>query len=120
MLMCDACGEGHEALDNLRRCEACAAREERLDLHPMQQIRWDGKDVIRYRKNAIVAQLLRTHPAMDLNTIALGGFTQEDRVQLTQLIGYSVLGSGELSHMPVSVVYEADRLAEQLTEGKGR
>lgn len=93
--------------------------------HPMQPIVWhqkpDGK-TIRFKPNEIVRALLdqRDDPArkgerpLDLNDIARMDFSQEDRMQFAQLIGYSVSGFGSLSYAHPETVAAADRIAEAL------
>jgi hypothetical protein len=119
---CYGCGAEHyadtKALDELNRCAVCADKENNLDPHPMQQVRWDGKGVIRFRKNAIVDHLLESHPTMDLNALACMEFSQEDRIQFAQLIGYSVSGFGDLSYSSIRVTHEADLKADELVKAK--
>jgi hypothetical protein len=83
-----------------------------IDPHVMQEI-VVVNDVIRFRENRIVRLLLDTGP-YNLNTLALMDFSDEDRMQLAQLIGCSVSGFGELSYAHPDVVAEADRRAEKL------
>jgi hypothetical protein len=69
--------------------------------HPTQPvIIKDG--VHRFKENKIVRALLEAASLgekLDLNMIACMDFSQEDRVQLAQLIGYSVAGFGSLSYV---------------------
>ncbi len=76
---------------------------------PMQPLCRRG-GVIRFKENAIVRYLLGTaHAAgVDFNTIALLGFSDEDRQQFAQLIGYSVSGYGDLFSDQPEVVAAAD------------
>jgi hypothetical protein len=53
--------------------------------------------VLRFKANAIVRFLLDAGP-YDMNTLAMMPFTDEDRRQFAQLIGYSVSGYGDLSY----------------------
>ncbi len=66
--------------------------------HPIQPLGDDGKGVVRFKANAIVQHLLDNGPH-DMNNIAMGNFSQEDREQFAQLIGYSQSGFGELSYV---------------------
>ena len=66
--------------------------------HPIQPLEDDGKGVLRFKKNAIVNFLL-DHGPFDMNSLAGMSFTQEDRQQFAQLIGYSLSGFGELSYV---------------------
>lgn len=56
---------------------------------PNQPIYLDDQGVSRFRKNAIVEYLLDAGP-VDLNQITLLPFSDEDRRQFAQLIGYPV------------------------------
>ena len=85
--------------------------------HPMQPIvNVDG--VHRFKSNAIVRYLLDAGP-FDLNKLAIMPFSQEDREQFAQLIGYSVSGYGELSYVRRKLVDEADAASAALMK-KGK
>lgn len=78
-----------------------------IPTHPIQPLVPDANDVIRFKANKIVTHLLkccenRTHA--DMNSIAAGDFSKEDRIQFAQLIGYSWSGAGDLSYMPADVI----------------
>lgn len=66
--------------------------------NPVQPLVIDDQGVKRFKANAIVTYLLDSHPSETMNTIALGGYTADDRRQFAQLIGYSHNGYGELSY----------------------
>ena len=80
-------------------------------------------DVRRFKANAIVAHILdwcagangavgykpQSLPAPSLNELAAMDFPREDRVQLAQLIGYSILGFGELSYVSDEDYERAER-----------
>jgi len=66
--------------------------------HPPQPLVRDKQDVVRFKSNAIVRFLLDAGP-FDLNQIAVIPFKAEDREQFAQLIGYSLVGFGELSYV---------------------
>ena len=90
--------------------------------HPQQPVGWDGAGVIRFKPNAIVQALLddcRRLGGLDLNGIGIGvargRYTNEDQIQLAQLIGYSVSGFGDLSYVPRSMVRQADRKAAKIS-----
>lgn len=55
----------------------------------------------RFKANAIVVHLLdvASRNGCDMNTLACMEFSDEDRVQLAQLIGYSLGGFGSLSYV---------------------
>lgn len=82
--------------------------------HPMQPIEKDDRGVARFKRNEIVIYLL-DNGGIDLNHLALMNFSDEDRMQLAQLIGYSVSGFGDLSYASAEVVAHADAIAEALT-----
>ncbi len=65
--------------------------------HPMQPIE-KIEGVTRFRENKIVRWLVDSRPN-SLNEIAMMEFSAEDRMQLAQLIGYSVSGYAELSYV---------------------
>lgn len=67
----------------------------------MQPLYIAGDGRIRFKENAIVRHLLTSAEkvGVDLNSIAMHDFSDEDRMQLAQLIGYSLGGYGELSYV---------------------
>jgi hypothetical protein len=84
-------------------------------MHPMQPIEIDEGGIARFRVNKIVRFLLDGGP-FDLNMIALMEFSDEDRMQLAQLIGYSVSGYNELHYASFESCEEADAKVEQLLD----
>lgn len=89
--------------------------------HPIQPLAPDARGTLRFRANAIVQHLLDTHPKCDLNTLARMDFTDDDRQQFAQLIGYSLDGYGELSSYVDDVAYGAAvRMAEGMAEPEAR
>lgn len=73
--------------------------------HPVQPIVTDADGTKRFHGNAIVRHLLDAGPSgMDYLAIML--FTDADRAQFAQLIGYSVCGFGELSYVSDATVPE--------------
>lgn len=66
--------------------------------HPVQPLVTDERGVIRFRKNTIVRFLLDAGP-FDMNRLALMDFSDEDRQQFAQLIGYTLGGYGDLSYV---------------------
>lgn len=86
--------------------------------HPMQPIVNDPHNVLRFKENKIVTFFLdaATEAGTTLNTIALMDFSQEDREQFAQLIGYSLSGYGELSYVSEETYATAYVMAET---GKG-
>ena len=81
--------------------------------HPVQPVEIiDG--IGRFKANKIVRWLLDTHPHADMNMIAVTPFSQEDRDQFAQLIGYSVGGYSELGYHDPCKAVEAQRQIEVL------
>ena len=66
--------------------------------HPQQPLIRDSDGILRFKQNAIVRYLLDMGPAT-LTLIAEIPFSNEDRVQFAQLIGYSLSGFGDLSYV---------------------
>jgi hypothetical protein len=64
----------------------------------LQPLVHDSQGVLRFKANAIVTFLLEAGP-FDMNKLAVMKFSQEDREQFAQLIGYSLEGFGELSYV---------------------
>lgn len=81
--------------------------------HPMQAIHLDSHGVARFQDNAIIQHLCDTG-AIDLNKLATMGFSNEDRMQLAQLLGYSVSGFGDLPYADPLVVRVADEIVEKI------
>jgi len=67
--------------------------------HPIQPLVKDKNGILRFKENAIVRHLLDTHPNCNLNDLACMDFTNDDRRQFAQLIGYSLSGYGDLSYV---------------------
>lgn len=66
--------------------------------HPIQPLVVNPDGVTRFKENAIVRYLL-DNSSITLNHIAARGFTDEDRQQFAQLIGYSLSGYSDLSYV---------------------
>lgn len=82
--------------------------------HPMQPVvNVDG--IHRYKQNAIVRYLL-DRGNIDLNQIAILPFSQEDREQFAQLIGYSVGGACDLDYMSNRICNRALRASERMND----
>lgn len=91
--------------------------------HPMQPIYVDTDGRHRFKKNAIVQFLLDNgkYDMNDLASLALfhDQFSDEDREQFAQLIGYSVSGFQELDYVSDEAWNEAQEKSEALKEGEG-
>lgn len=90
--------------------------------HPRQPIGWQDK-VIRFKENKIVSWMLdmgREGKKFDLHDIVMkhynGEFSNEDLIQLDQLIGYSVSSFGDLSYVPEEEAERCDEIAASLCE----
>lgn len=81
--------------------------------HPVQPLVRDAAGVIRFKANAIVRYLLESGTA-DMNKLAMLPFSQEDREQFAQLIGYSLSGFGDLSYVTDETYAVAARQVESV------
>ena len=91
--------------------------------NPIQPLANDASGVMRFKENAIVWYLLDTHHDCDMNKLAMMDFTNDDRQQFAQLIGYSLSGYSELlSYVDDYAYATAAKMAEspELTEDKAR
>jgi hypothetical protein len=86
--------------------------------HVMQQIEFDAEGVARFRKNAIVRHLLDAGP-FNLNSLAGLPFSDDDREQFAQLIGYSVCNFGELPYAANETVAAADDIVKHMRADRG-
>lgn len=66
--------------------------------HPMQPAGLDEHGVLRFKENKIIDYLFRSGK-LSLNEIAIMSFPEEDRMQVAQLLGYSLSGYGSLSYV---------------------
>jgi hypothetical protein len=64
----------------------------------MQPLVRDEDGRIRFKENAIIDWLFNAGK-LNLNEIAVMEFPAEDRMQLAQLLGYTIDGYGELSYV---------------------
>jgi len=75
----------------------------------------------RFVPNKIVQMLLDTHHSADMNTIAVMDFTDQERMQFAQLIGYSLGGFSELSYVDDKTYEAASNIAEEgMTDEEAR
>ena len=82
--------------------------------NPIQPPYTDERGVVRFKANAIVRFLLDAGP-IDLNKLAIMEFSDDDRMQFAQLIGYSLCGFGDLSYVSSDVYDAAEHMAEHGT-----
>ena len=87
--------------------------------NPMQPLAEDKHGTMRFKENAIVMALLDhgRRTSLGLNEIAGMDFTQDDRCQLAQLIGYSLSGYHELSYVSDEHAAEASAAAKKIAPG---
>lgn len=79
--------------------------------HPIQPLQMES-GVLRFKRNKIVEHLLNKG-GINMNDIARLDFSQEDREQFAQLIGYSHRGSGDLGYVSNEVWYAAQEMYEK-------
>ena len=97
-----------------QRARAAEAENERLQKevkkmnvkHPRQPVVMDNNGTERFKRNSIVRYLLDAGP-IDLNQLAIIPFSEEDRRQFAQLIGYSLCGYEELGYAEEEEVSDA-------------
>lgn len=75
--------------------------------HPVQPLGEDEAGTLMFKENAIVTYLLKTG-GTDMNKLAMMPFSDEDRQQFAQLIGYSLSGYGELSYVTDAAYVRAE------------
>ena len=78
--------------------------------HPIQPLRKEQDGIVRFKPNAIVRFLLDAGP-FDMNKLALMSFSNEDREQFAQLIGYSLSGFSELRYVSDKTYAAAKKMA---------
>jgi hypothetical protein len=91
------------------------------DAHPMQPIVFAPDGVIRFKENRIVTHLLdfATPLGCGMNQLAVLDFTDDERMQFAQLIGYSVSGYGDLRYASPESVQHADWIAAAMLAAQG-
>lgn len=80
--------------------------------HPIQPIYQDENGTLRFKANEIVKFLL-ANSGLDMQKIASMDFTNEDREQFVQLIGFSLSGFGDLSFVSDETYDSAEIMAER-------
>lgn len=78
-------------------------------MHPIQPLAKDIHGVLRFQKNQIVSDIMdcASSHGLDLNAIARRDYSNKDRQQLAQLIGYSLSGYAELRSYVDDAAYAA-------------
>lgn len=90
--------------------------------HPMQPLQEDAHGVLRFRENKLVRALLDhgQRTGFGPNELArLDGIPPEDRMQLAQLIGYSLSGYGSLGYVS-DESYVAACATKEMPEAEAR
>jgi len=77
--------------------------------HPIQPLELDENKVLRFKENKIVSFLLDNGP-YNMDYLARKEFSQGDREQFAQLIGYSHSGAGDLSYMSDKVLNTSEAM----------
>ena len=107
----------HEWAGRAKAAEAkLAAQPAPVPLNPMQPI-VDVNGVTRFKKNGLV-DALHEHgvkTGLGLNELHCMNFSDEDRMQFAQLIGYSLSGYGDLSYVSDASYDAAQEAAHGIT-----
>lgn len=82
---------------------------------PIQPLYKDPHGTIRFMSNKIVEYLL-DNGGIDMNDLARLDFSDKDREQFAQLIGYSLDGFADLSYVSDATYDRAEALANNLGE----
>lgn len=83
-----------------------------MSKHPIQPLELDCNGTLRFKANAIIRHLL-DHGGIVLNDLARMDFSQNDREQFAQLIGYSLGGYGELGYVSDETYETAQRMHDE-------
>jgi hypothetical protein len=87
-------------------------------IFPIQPMQKD-EGYPRFIENRIVTYLLEKGP-FDLNHLAVLDFSNEEREQFAQLIGYSLGGFGELSYVSDETYGAAEKMSKGKSEEQAR
>ncbi len=82
---------------------------------PVQPLYKTKEGVIRFKENALVQYLL-ANGGIDMNKLAMQEFSDDDRQQFAQLIGYSLSGFGELSYVNDSAWKRANKQLDKMKD----
>lgn len=91
--------------------------------HPIQPLAPDAQGTLRFKENAIVRHLQDWAEArgLGMNELACMSFSNEDRQQFAQLIGYSLTGYGSLHTYVDDLAYStAAAMADGMDERDAR
>ena len=84
-----------------------------MSSYPLQPLERDRQGIIRFKENKIVRFLLDAGK-YTMNDLGMMPFSLEDREQFLQLIGYSLVGFGEVYYVRDKTYEKAARLADKL------
>jgi hypothetical protein len=105
----------------MARKECSMNQEDNSKKQPMQPIVLDEDGVPRFQENKVITFLFETGK-LDLNMLSVmvanGVIPTEDYSQITQMLGYSVSGWGDLSNSPSEDVTKADFEADLILKGQ--
>ncbi len=107
---CEAYGKRMQQLSDFWNADAESSEWKDKFGRVLQPIVKDEGVFQRFHRNEIVRFLLEAGP-YDLTKLGLMPFNNEDRVQLVQLIGYSVNGFSELDYVPDEAKNAAEEMA---------
>tara|TARA_R110000787_G_scaffold222868_4_gene331339 strand:+ start:839 stop:1129 length:291 start_codon:yes stop_codon:yes gene_type:complete len=85
----------------------------RKKTHPMQPLILTENGIIRFKVNKIVRFLL-DNGGIDLNKLELMDFSNEDREQFAQLIGYSFFGFCNLGYVSDATYSKGEKMERVL------
>jgi hypothetical protein len=90
--------------------------------NPIQPLYTTDTGTVRFKQNKIVNDLVTFGETrgFSLNDIARGDYTNDDRMQLAQLIGYSLSGYGSLSYVDDESYEAAEKMLEGMDERDAR
>lgn len=80
--------------------------------NPIQPLVVDDRGVERFKANAMVRHLL-DNGGITLNHLAMVDFSDDDRRQFAQLIGYSWSGAADLSYMDAVTLDSAREMKDR-------
>ncbi len=99
-----------------------ASQPSTADARTTQPLVTDGQGVLRFQKNALVDALYEhgVKTGLGLNELHRMDFSDEDRQQFAQLIGYSLSGYGTLGYVSDEAYAAAERAAMTAQKGGAR
>lgn len=85
--------------------------------NPIQPLANDALGILRFKENSIVTHLYEwaEKRGLGMNELARMDFTEDDRQQFAQLIGYSLCGYGDLSYVSDDDYGAAAKMADEMS-----